>query len=121
VRPVALAFVLVLALPTTALAVTLKPPNPTTISLSGTGAPNCTTLTFVTAKRNHRMRLEVRGPAGIVVFKWGASHVPAGTHHVTYCASGIRPGTATWLVIAWHYKISRHGTVKTGQPFTVIS
>jgi hypothetical protein len=112
---------LFLALPSTAWAVTLDPPNPDTISKSGTGAPMCTDLSFRTSKPNYKMTLKVFGPAGEKVFEWKGLQVAAGTHDVTYCGSGTRPGTATWLVIAWHYRdqIGGPGAVKHGEPITV--
>jgi hypothetical protein len=101
--------------------------EPATISISSTGAPNCTKLQIVTAKRNFRVKLKVyklpSPPPSIHGTNREWTDMRAGTHTFTFCAAypHVRqPHEFGWIVTVRHAESSTEVVVKVGQPFTVI-
>ncbi len=97
-----------IALPASAFALASSPAKPTTISISGTGAPTCTYLPYsTTAKSDALAQITIlQGTTKIKSLR--ATNVPAGNHTIRWCgkdtaAALVAPGAYLWHVQTRHY------------------
>jgi hypothetical protein len=110
-----LATAILLVVPATALAVTTRPAQPPTISISGTGAPKCTKLPFIIQSLRHKVILRITrttAASAKAVKHVRLRNVKRGVYNLDWCGHDdvthqVTPGTYFWRVGA---------TAKAGAP-----
>jgi hypothetical protein len=110
-----LATAILLVAPATALAVTTGPAQPTTISISGTGAPKCTKLPYNIMSVRHKVILRITrstAASAKAVKHIRLRNVKGGNYTFNWCGHDditheVKPGTYFWRVGA---------TAKAGAP-----
>ena len=110
-----LATAILLVVPATALAVTTRPAQPPTISISGTGAPKCTKLPYTIQSVRHKVILRITrstAASAKAVKHFRLRNVKAGKYTLNWCGHDdvthqVKPGTYFWRVGA---------TAKAGAP-----
>jgi hypothetical protein len=101
-----LATAILLVAPATALAVTTGQAQPTTISISGTGAPKCTKLPYNILSLRHKVILRITrstAASAKAVKHIRLRNVKGGNYHFDWCGHDdithqVKPGTYYWRV-----------------------
>ena len=112
-----------IALPATAFALTSSPASPLTVSISGTGHPQCTTLSYTTtAKLDYRSMIHFNNAEQSIL----TDSVMAGRHSISWCASPTaarhhQVGPIGWWVTTVHFRGDTPGQPSVTRTFNVVA